>query len=242
MQRYLAWIIISLFIFNLSGGDSVDKQYTEIEFQRSIATEAVYSAADVLKLISYKKNHQGNFYDYALQGSFLNAIRRRNDLTLEELPQWKIIKELYDNKVSKQELRVTLDGLQKLLKEQDTNYSPCVVAYCLLSEIMAHKKELNTSDINFFLDYYQKTDNKILQHAIYTAILNGDNAIKHKDAILESGTWLDIYYLYLSLIINTNGEEQEFWKKKLQMLKEKSPVLSEWIDSSLNDIDKYKQK
>ena len=149
---------------------------------------------------------------------------------------------LYGSKASKQEFRETLAGVRKLLSEEHNESSPCVIAFCLLSEIMPHKKELNSSDIAFFLDIYRKTDSKIIQHALYTAILNGDNAIKHREIILESGTWLDVYYLYLSLIATTDGEEREAWKKQLQRLKMKSPILGKWIDSSLEDFRKSKRR
>ena len=219
-----------------------NRHYTEAEFHRDIGIEAVYSTSDIIRLMSYEKEHQGDFYDYSLQGSFLYAVRQQKNRFLIELPQCKIIQELYDRKTSKQGFHETMAGVQELLKREDNNYSPSVIAYCLLSEVMPHKKELDNTDITFFLDVYRKTDNKILQHAIYTAILNGENAIKHKDVILESGTWLDVYYLYLSLIATTSGEEQEEWKKQLQRLKMKSPILGKWIDSSLEDFRKSKRR
>ena len=238
MLKRLALAMASLFLTTLHGTDATDRQYTEDDFHRSLGIEAVYSTSDVLRLMSYDKDHRGIFYDYALQGSFLYALGRRNAGTSIELPQCKIIQELYGSKASKQEFRETLAGVQKLLSEEHSESSPCVIAFCLLSEIMPHKKELDHSDVAFFLDVYRKTDSKIIQHAIYTAILNGDNAVKHRDVILESGTWLDVYYLYLSLIATTDGEEHETWKTRLRKLREKSPALEKWIDSSLEDFRK----
>ena len=241
MEKYLGVIMISLILSGLYGLEA-DRNYTEMEFHRSLGIEAVYSTSDVLRLMSYDKDHRGNFYDYALQGSFLHAAHRQKTKLPRKLSQCRTIQELYESKTSKQEFRETLAGVRKLLSEKHNESSPCVIAFCLLSEIMPHKKELNSSDIAFFLDIYRKTDSKIIQHALYTAILNGDNAIKHREIILESGTWLDVYYLYLSLIATMDGEEREAWKKQLQMLKTKSPVLEQWIDSSLEDFRKSERR
>lgn len=230
MKKILAWVFI-FFSLSYSYGTKVDRHYTEREFQNSIAAGAFFSASDVFKLISYQKGHRGNFYDYALQGTFIDAIRfNKKAQALKGFPQWEIIQELYDREVSKQDFKQTLEGIKKLLSGDTKNYSPSVIAFCLIVEIMANKKNLENSDLEFFVDFYQKTDNKILQHAIYTAILNGKNAIEHKNVILKSGNYLDIYYLLISMIRATRGGEQEIWKKQLKALKAESPVLEKQIN------------
>lgn len=131
--------MISLILSGLYGLEA-DRNYTEMEFHRSLGIEAVYSTSDVLRLMSYDKDHRGNFYDYALQGSFLHAAHRQKTKLPRKLSQCRTIQELYESKTSKQEFRETLAGVRKLLSEKHNESSPCVIAFCLLSEIMPHKK------------------------------------------------------------------------------------------------------
>ena len=116
MKKYLTLVLLAFSLSHLYGTE-INRQYTESEFQNSIAAGAVFSAPDVFKLISYKKDHRGNFYDYALQGTFLNAIHiNKKAQAFEGLPQWEIIQGLYDEEVSKQDFKKTLEGIRKLLK------------------------------------------------------------------------------------------------------------------------------
>lgn len=231
MKRCLACAALLIFLCRLCG-ETPDRQYTEDEFQNSVGGDGtVFIASDVVRLLGYAEGHRGDFYDHALQGVFLNAVRRRERMMREPLmePRLKIIQELYDGGASRQCFRETLSGVRRLLRQKNGSYSPCAAAFCLITEIMPRRSELESSDVDFFLDCYARTDNKIIQHAIYTAVLNGETAVEHKDVVLKHGSYLDVFYLLVSLVRATHGEERDAWSRQLRLLGKKSPALEKYV-------------
>lgn len=235
MRKYFIILVISAF-FQYSYCEIIDKHYTEEEFQNEMRDKASFVLSDTLKLVTCKSNDKGDFYSNALQGTFLNAIKdKRATVNTQEHDQLKNIEELYKNKSSKQDYETTLNGIKEILSRKEYNYSPCVIAFSLITEIMPNKEKLNAADIEFFVNSYKHTDSKLIQHAIYTSVLNGNNALKHKSTIVKYGNYLDNFYLLISLVRGANGKEQEKWKMQLKELKEKSPRLKDQIDFFLNN-------
>ena len=152
--------------------------------------------------------------------------------------QFQLIKKLFDSEVSRQEFGETLKGIQNLLKEENPQYSPCVIAFGMIWEILPNRKKLTEDDVRFFADFYSKTDSKLLQQAIYTVVFNGENAIKYRDLILKYGNYNDVYFLLNTMIRATEGEERQKWIKKMLEHREKCPELKDLIEPFLQEVFK----
>lgn len=234
MNKFSAVLFVTLILSPFSYGEVLDKQYTMEQFIHDVREDAVFSIADTLKLVTYKNTDTGDFYDYALQGVFLNYIKaKRIKLNDDEYPQLRTIATLYEKKTAQQNFAVTLNGIKKILSEDKKNYSQCVIGFCLITQIMPNRKNLTATDIDFFINFYKCTNSKLLQSAIYSAVLNGDSAIKYKETIFKYGNYSDIFSVLTSLINTTKGDEQEMWKIRLKELGIKSPELKQKIDSYL---------
>jgi len=234
MNKYCKIFLGLLFLFShpyYAYCEVLNKCYTGSEFIDDMRNNATFSVLDTLKLITYHNDSTGNFYDHALQGLFLDYINTLKDSSKSaNSEQLTIIKNLYKKGAGKQNFKVTLDGIKNILSSGRNNYSPCVIGFCLITQILPNRKRLTQNDVAFFINFYKHTDSKFLQSAIYTTILNGDIAIKHKDIILKYGNYLDIYSLLASLIEVSKGKEQEIWKIKMGELKTQCPQLADKID------------
>ena len=70
--------------------------------------------------------------------------------------QFQLIKKLFDSEVSRQEFGETLKGIQNLIKEENPQYSPCVIAFGMIWEILPNRKKLTEDDVKFLLIFIQK--------------------------------------------------------------------------------------
>ena len=239
MKKDFIFLITVIFFINLYG-EIINKHYTSKEFFNEMSGDkSVLTTEDVVKLSTYEKDHRGNFYDYILQGLFVEIVQTNKKYkNYMQSSQFQVIKKLFDQNVSRQEFEETLKGIQNLLKDEKPQYSPSVIAFGMIWEIMPNRKKLTEDDVEFFVDFYRKTDSKLLQHAIYGAVLNGRNAVKYNDVILEYGNYNDVCYLINTMVFVTKGEERKKWIKKLLEYREKCPELNDRIESFL---DSYKR-
>lgn len=235
MKKILVFSMAILSFFNLFG-EIADKHYTTDDYFNEMRRDkAVLTTKDVVRLVTYDKDHVGNFYDYILQGLFVEIVQTNKKYrSYMQTSQFQLIKKLFDSEVSRQEFGETLKGIQNLLKEENPQYSPCVIAFGMIWEILPNRKKLTEDDVKFFADFYSKTDSKLLQQAIYTVVFNGKNAVKYRNTILKYGNYNDICYLINTMVIVTEGKERQKWIKKLQEHKEICPELNDLIDSFLN--------
>ena len=239
MKKNFIFLMAMLSFLNLFG-EIADKHYTTNDyFNEMCRDKAVLTTKDVVRLVTYDKDHVGNFYDYILQGLFVEIVQTNKKYrSYMQTSQFQVIKKLFDSEVSRQEFGETLKGIQNLLKEENPQYSPCVIAFGMICEILPNRKKLTEDDVRFFADFYSKTDSKLLQQAIYTVVFNGENAIKYRDLILKYGNYNDVYFLLNTMIRATEGEERQKWIKKMLEHREKCPELKDLIEPFLQEVFK----
>lgn len=231
MNKFFSILFGVLIVAPFSYCEVLDKHYTMERFVRDIREDAIFSISDTLKLVTYKDTDTGDFYDYALQGVFLDYIKAKKiQLDDDEYLQLKTITTLYGKKSACQNFAVTLNGIKELLSKDTKNHSPCVIGFCLVTQIMPNRKSLTANDIDFFISFYKRTDSKLLQSAIYSAVLIGAPAIEYKEIIFQHGNFSDIFSVLTSLINTTKGKEQEAWKVKLKELGIEAPELKQKIN------------
>ena len=75
MKKILVFSMAILSFFNLFG-EIADKHYTTDDYFNEMRRDkAVLTTKDVVRLVTYDKDHVGNFYDYILQGLFVEIVQ-----------------------------------------------------------------------------------------------------------------------------------------------------------------------